>query len=229
MANSLTMPTILAGDGSSDQSKRLTKGTPARSSYIGRLPAPTRVPLASDGYATGFVIFGARQARPARQRSSSARARPAVVMLMKIAIPRASGRWFTPSQAWHRGILIFQCRTRLPSCARCLWVNFHRAAVDPGPLCPTLRRKKQVASYRTRRGGDDDRATVFEIGSARENQFVDGPGGFPLLGHPVCVQLDVLQGKAAGRSNDPRGGARRLGLLPQDGCSTPSDGHGTEA
>lgn len=52
--------------------------------------------LASDGYATGFVIFVARQAGlPA----SDPRLHRGLAWLK--ANQRESGRWFTPSQAWH--------------------------------------------------------------------------------------------------------------------------------
>jgi squalene-hopene/tetraprenyl-beta-curcumene cyclase len=57
--------------------------------------------LASDGYATGFAIYVARQAGlPA----SDARLQRGITWLK--THQRESGRWFTPSQAWHSQHLI---------------------------------------------------------------------------------------------------------------------------
>ncbi len=63
--------------------------------YVGR-DRVYQSSLASDGYATGFVIFVARQANlPA----SDPRLQRGLAWLK--ANQRESGRWFTPSQAWH--------------------------------------------------------------------------------------------------------------------------------
>ena len=63
--------------------------------YVGR-DRVYQSSLASDGYATGIVIFVARQAGlPA----SDPRLQRGVTWLK--ANQRESGRWFTPSQAWH--------------------------------------------------------------------------------------------------------------------------------
>jgi len=62
--------------------------------------------LASDGYATGLVIFVARQAGlPA----NDARLQRGIAWLK--SNQRASGRWFTPSQAWHTQNLITNAGT----------------------------------------------------------------------------------------------------------------------
>ena len=62
--------------------------------------------LASDGYATGLVIFVARQAElPA----SDARLQRGIAWLK--THQRESGRWFTPSQAWHTRHLIANAGT----------------------------------------------------------------------------------------------------------------------
>src|SRR5205807_911467 len=58
--------------------------------------AAYRTSLASDGYATGFAVYVARQAGvPAADPAL----RRGVDWLKRHQ--RASGRWFTPSQAWH--------------------------------------------------------------------------------------------------------------------------------
>ncbi len=63
--------------------------------YVGR-DRVYQSSLASDGYATGFVIFVARQAGlPA----NDPRLQRGLAWLK--ANQRESGRWFTPSQAWH--------------------------------------------------------------------------------------------------------------------------------
>lgn len=63
--------------------------------YVGR-DRVYQSSLASDGYATGFVIFVARKANlPA----SDPRLQRGLAWLK--ANQRESGRWFTPSQAWH--------------------------------------------------------------------------------------------------------------------------------
>ena len=63
--------------------------------YVGR-DRVYQSSLASDGYATGFVIFVARQAGlPVRD----PRLQRGLEWLK--ANQRESGRWFTPSQAWH--------------------------------------------------------------------------------------------------------------------------------
>ncbi len=68
--------------------------------YLGR-DGVYQSSLASDGYVTGFVIFVARQAGvPA----SDERLRQGVGWLK--THQRASGGWFTPSQAWHSENLI---------------------------------------------------------------------------------------------------------------------------
>ena len=73
--------------------------------YIGR-DGTYKSSLASDGYATGFVIFVARQAGlPA----SDSRLQRGLKWLK--SNQRASGRWFTPSQAWHTQHLISNAGT----------------------------------------------------------------------------------------------------------------------
>src|SRR5262249_20751851 len=63
--------------------------------YVGR-DKVYRSALASDGYATGLAIYVLRQAGvPA----ADARLRRGVAWLK--SHQRESGRWFTPSQAWH--------------------------------------------------------------------------------------------------------------------------------
>lgn len=62
--------------------------------------------LSSDGYATGFVIFVARQAGVP---VGDARLRRGIEWLK--ANQRESGRWFTPSQAWHTRNLISNAGT----------------------------------------------------------------------------------------------------------------------
>src|SRR5207302_1405126 len=63
--------------------------------YVGRHKV-YKSSLASDGYATGFVVYVLRQAGvPA----DDARIRAGVAWLK--AHQRVSGRWFTPSQSWH--------------------------------------------------------------------------------------------------------------------------------
>ena len=65
-----------------------------------------RSSLASDGYATGLVIYVARQAGVPATDPRLARG----VGWLK-ANQRASGRWFTPSQAWHTKHLISNAGT----------------------------------------------------------------------------------------------------------------------
>lgn len=73
--------------------------------YVGR-DEIYKSSLASDGYATGFVIFVLRQAGvPARD----ARLQKGVAWLKKHQ--RQSGRWFTPSQSWHKQHLISNAGT----------------------------------------------------------------------------------------------------------------------
>jgi squalene-hopene/tetraprenyl-beta-curcumene cyclase len=73
--------------------------------YIGR-GAAYKSSLASDGYATGFVVFVTRQAGlPA----SDARLQRGLAWLK--SNQRASGRWYTPSQAWHTQHLIANAGT----------------------------------------------------------------------------------------------------------------------
>ncbi len=74
-------------------------------SYLGR-DGVYKSSLASDGYATGFVIFVASQAGlPA----SDARLQQGLKWLK--SNQRASGRWFTPSQASHTQHLISNAGT----------------------------------------------------------------------------------------------------------------------
>jgi squalene-hopene/tetraprenyl-beta-curcumene cyclase len=73
--------------------------------YIGR-DANYKSSLASDGYATGLVIFVAREAGLAAGDPRLARG----VAWLK-ANQRESGRWFTPSQAWHTQHLISNAGT----------------------------------------------------------------------------------------------------------------------
>ena len=73
--------------------------------YVGRDGA-YKSSLASDGYATGFVIFVARQAG---QPASDSRLQRGLKWLK--SNQRASGRWFTPSQAWHTQHLISNAGT----------------------------------------------------------------------------------------------------------------------
>jgi squalene-hopene/tetraprenyl-beta-curcumene cyclase len=73
--------------------------------YVGR-DRVYQSSLASDGYATGFVIFVARQAGlPA----SDPRLQHGLAWLK--VNQRESGRWFTPSQAWHKQHLISNAGT----------------------------------------------------------------------------------------------------------------------
>jgi len=73
--------------------------------YVGR-DGVYRSSLASDGYATGLVIYVLRQAGvPA----GDARLQNGVAWLKKHQ--RHSGRWFTPSQAWHKQNLISNAGT----------------------------------------------------------------------------------------------------------------------
>src|SRR4029077_17214026 len=73
--------------------------------YLGR-DAVYKSPATSDGYATGFVIFVARQAGlPA----NDARLQRGLTWLKNNQ--RESGRWFTPSQAWHKQHLISNAGT----------------------------------------------------------------------------------------------------------------------
>ena len=73
--------------------------------YIGREDT-YKSSLASDGYATGFVIFAARQAGLT---ASDPRLQRGLAWLK--SNQRASGRWFTPSQAWHTRHLISNAGT----------------------------------------------------------------------------------------------------------------------
>jgi squalene-hopene/tetraprenyl-beta-curcumene cyclase len=73
--------------------------------YIGRNNA-YQSSLASDGYATGFVIFVARQAG---LMASDPRLQRGLTWLKHNQ--RESGRWFTPSQAWHTRHLISNAGT----------------------------------------------------------------------------------------------------------------------
>jgi squalene-hopene/tetraprenyl-beta-curcumene cyclase len=73
--------------------------------YIGREGA-YKSSLASDGYATGFVIFVARQAGLA---ANDPRLQRGLTWLK--SNQRASGRWFTPSQAWYTRHLISNAGT----------------------------------------------------------------------------------------------------------------------
>jgi squalene-hopene/tetraprenyl-beta-curcumene cyclase len=73
--------------------------------YIGREDA-YKSSLASDGYATGFVIFVARQAG---LKASDPRLQRGLTWLK--SNQRESGRWFTPSQAWHTRHLISNAGT----------------------------------------------------------------------------------------------------------------------
>ncbi|MBI3837920.1 MAG: hypothetical protein HY288_08305 [Planctomycetia bacterium] len=73
--------------------------------YIGREDA-YKSSLASDGYATGFVIFVARQAGLT---ASDSRLQRGLTWLK--SNQRESGRWFTPSQAWHTRHLISNAGT----------------------------------------------------------------------------------------------------------------------
>jgi squalene-hopene/tetraprenyl-beta-curcumene cyclase len=73
--------------------------------YVGR-DGVYNSSLASDGYATGFVIFVVRQAGlPA----ADDRLQRGIAWLK--SNQRESGRWFTPSQAWHRQHLISNAGT----------------------------------------------------------------------------------------------------------------------
>ena len=64
------------------------------------------MPLASDGYATGFAIYVARQAGvPAEDK----RLQRGIAWLK--AHQRVSGRWFTPSLGFHRQHLISNAGT----------------------------------------------------------------------------------------------------------------------
>ncbi|MBI3864037.1 MAG: squalene--hopene cyclase [Planctomycetia bacterium] len=73
--------------------------------YVGR-DGVYKSSLASDGYATGFVIFVLRQAGvPA----GDPRLRKGIAWLK--THQRVSGRWFTPSQAWHTQHLISNAGT----------------------------------------------------------------------------------------------------------------------
>jgi len=73
--------------------------------YVGR-DAVYKSPATSDGYATGFAVFVARQAGlPAED----ARLQRAIEWLKRNQ--RESGRWYTPSQAWHTQNLISNAGT----------------------------------------------------------------------------------------------------------------------
>ena len=73
--------------------------------YIGREKA-YKSSLASDGYATGFIIFVARQAGLT---ASDPRLQRGLAWLKRNQ--RESGRWFTPSQAWHTQHLVSNAGT----------------------------------------------------------------------------------------------------------------------
>jgi squalene-hopene/tetraprenyl-beta-curcumene cyclase len=73
--------------------------------YAGRDAAYKSV-LTSDGYATGLAIYVARQAGVS---ATDKRLRRGITWLK--ANQRASGRWFTPSQAWHKQNLIANAGT----------------------------------------------------------------------------------------------------------------------
>jgi squalene-hopene/tetraprenyl-beta-curcumene cyclase len=73
--------------------------------YLGR-GAVYRSSAASDGYATGFVIFVARQAGAPVKHDRLQRG----ITWLKTN-QRESGRWFTPSQAWHKQHLISNAGT----------------------------------------------------------------------------------------------------------------------
>jgi squalene-hopene/tetraprenyl-beta-curcumene cyclase len=73
--------------------------------YVGRSEI-YKTSLASDGYSTGFVIFVLRQAGlPA----SDVRLQRGIAWLK--SNQRESGRWFTPSQSWHKQHLISNAGT----------------------------------------------------------------------------------------------------------------------
>ena len=73
--------------------------------YVGR-DVDYKSSLASDGYATGFVIYVVRQTGlPA----SDVRLQRGIAWLK--SNQRESGRWFTPSQAWHKQNLISNAGT----------------------------------------------------------------------------------------------------------------------
>jgi squalene-hopene/tetraprenyl-beta-curcumene cyclase len=85
-----------------------------------------RSSLASDGYATGFAVYVLRQAGvPADE----ARIRRGVAWLK--SQQRASGRWFTPSQAWHTHNLIANAGTAYAVLA------LHACGEVPTPLRET--------------------------------------------------------------------------------------------
>lgn len=73
--------------------------------YVGR-DEVYKSSLASDGYATGFVIFVAREAG---LRACDIRLQRGIAWLKNHQ--RESGRWFTPSQAWHTRHLISNAGT----------------------------------------------------------------------------------------------------------------------
>lgn len=82
--------------------------------------------LASDGYATGLTVYVLRQAGvPA----DDARIRRGVAWLK--SQQRESGRWFTPSQAWHTHNLIANAGTAYAVLA------LHACGEIPGPLRKT--------------------------------------------------------------------------------------------
>ena len=89
--------------------------------YVGR-DKVYKSSLASDGYATGLAVFVLRQAGvPA----DDARVRRGVAWLK--GHQRASGRWFTPSQAWHGQNLIANAGTAYAVLA------LHACGEIPGP------------------------------------------------------------------------------------------------
>jgi squalene-hopene/tetraprenyl-beta-curcumene cyclase len=73
--------------------------------YVGR-DTVYKSSLKSDGYATGFVIFVARQAGLS---ANDVRLQRGIAWLE--SNQRESGRWFTPSQAWHTQHLISNAGT----------------------------------------------------------------------------------------------------------------------
>ncbi|MGD9724288.1 MAG: squalene--hopene cyclase [Pirellulales bacterium] len=81
--------------------------------YVGRDKTST-CSLASDGYATGFVIFVARQAQ---MPASDVRLQRGIAWLK--TQQRESGRWFTPSQSWHTRNLIANAGTAYAVMAIC--------------------------------------------------------------------------------------------------------------
>lgn len=96
---------VFAGSDRAIKAKRETGYGTEFLAYVGRDDV-YKSPLSSDGYATGFVIFVARQAG---QPASDARLRRGIEWLK--SNQRESGRWFAPSQAWHTRHLISNAGT----------------------------------------------------------------------------------------------------------------------